>query len=85
MREVDGEREIADPEGITDYIFENAGRSPSLRKLLKVNKEKIARHIEETGEVPPGVKAVQERAVPGTNVTRLDIVHGPGVLPKDDD
>jgi hypothetical protein len=85
MREVDGELEITDPRGMTDYIFDNSVQFPSLRKLLQVDRESIGKHLEQTGEVPPGVRAIRKRPISGTNITRVDIVHGPGVLPKGDE
>ncbi|MGB7217328.1 MAG: hypothetical protein WBD07_00845 [Vicinamibacterales bacterium] len=85
MREVDGQVKVGDMMGMVNFILEHVDRYPSLLNAIKVNEEALTKHIQETGEVPPGVRAIRKRAIPGTNVTRLDIVHGPATLPNDDD
>jgi hypothetical protein len=84
-REVDGELEVDDMMGLINFIFDHSTKYPALLRLVKVNEEALTRHINETGEVPPGVKAIRKTPVPGTNVTKLDIVHGPATLPKDEE
>jgi hypothetical protein len=82
-RESDGEIEIADPRGMVQFILDHAEAYPVLLKAISVDKEALTRHIEATGEVPPGVKAIRVRTTPGSNVTRLDILHGPTTVPPD--
>lgn len=85
MREVDGEFEITDKMGMVQFIVEHAEEYPSLLKAIKIDEAVLTKHIEETGEVPPGVKAIRTRTVPGSNVTKLDIFHGPTTVPREED
>src|SRR5947207_12235656 len=80
----DGNVDVVDPTAFVDFLYENAERYPALREFLKVDEEKLTKHIEETGDVPPGVTVIQKTAVADSNVTKVRIVHGPGRLPTDD-
>jgi len=82
-REVDGNVEVVDMMGMVTFILGHADRYPPLLDAIKVNEEALTKHVEETGHIPPGVKAIRTRTAPGSNVTRLDIFHGPATVPKD--
>ena len=78
-------QEVLDMRGLVQFVVEHGETYPSLLGLLKVDEGELTRHIQETGNVPPGVKAIRTRTVPGSNVTKLDIFHGPATVPKDED
>ena len=79
----DGNHTVADIRGLVAFIVENADRCPALLKLVTVNEEALTKHIQETGEVPPGVKLIKTSAAEGSNVTQVQIVHGPGKVDPD--
>lgn len=78
-----GNQQVHDREGLVAFVFENSERYPALLNLLKVDEDRLTQHIQETGQVPPGVKIVKTTTAEGSNVTRVEIVHGPGRVDTD--
>jgi len=76
-RDADGNRTVEDMRGLVAFIVENAGQYPALLGLVSINEEAATKHIQETGDVPPGVKLVKTSAAEGSNVTHVQIVRGP--------
>jgi hypothetical protein len=59
--------EILDKKGLVDFIVGNGERYLALLALVTVDKEKLMRHIEETGGVPPCVKWLEPGKSPKTS------------------
>lgn len=76
LREIDGEFEVADMEGLVKLIAEHGEQYPVLLSLVTVNEEAVVAHFKETGEVPPGIKLIG-KIREGEKVTRLEVIHGP--------
>ena len=81
--DADGSMAVEDMRGLVAFILENADTYPALRNLVSVNKDALTKHIEETGEVPPGVKLIKTTTIEGSNVTSVRIVHGPANVDRD--
>jgi hypothetical protein len=80
----DGSSEIIDPRGFVDFVKDNAETYPALLDLITVDEERLTRHIEETGDIPPGIELIQTVQVEGENVTKLRITRGPARVAKED-
>lgn len=78
-----GHQQVVDSKGLVAFVLENADRYPALLNAVKVDQDRLTRHIQHTGEVPPGVKLVKTTTEDGSNVTRMQIVHGPGRVETD--
>lgn len=81
LREENDEVQVADPQGLVNFVAEYGDRHPALRELVQLNEEAVLEHFKRTGEAPPGVKIVHTTTREGDNVTNLEIFHGP-VPPK---
>jgi hypothetical protein len=68
LREVDGTYEAIDERGFVDFVYENSATYPALMDLIQVNEAYLTKRIEETGEIPPGIKAIRTTTVEGSNV-----------------
>ena len=77
MREDEEGYEITDMMGLVGLIVEHGEQYPFLRSLVTINKDAVVEHYQRTGEVPPGVKIVHTEAEVGSNVTKLEVLHGP--------
>jgi hypothetical protein len=84
LREVNGQFEVADKEGLVKFVAEYGERYPPLLDLFSINKEAALEHFKRTGEVLPGMKIVHTNTREGDNVTKLEIFRGP-IPPKDSD
>jgi hypothetical protein len=82
LEEFDGDYRVKDMEALVNLIVEHGSEFPFLRELVTINEAAVARHYEQTGEVPPGIKMVQTSAEEGSNVVRLNVVHGLGSQKK---
>ena len=79
----DGEYEILDKAKMLDFVRKNADSYPFLREFIRIDEQALADYVERTGDVPPGVKLTRRTQEKGSNVTRVEIVRGPGrVRPK---
>ncbi len=78
-----GHQQVADMKGLVAFVLKNAEKHPTLLNALTVDEDRLTRHIQETGEVPPGVKLVKTTTEDGSNVTRVQIVYGPGRVDTD--
>lgn len=56
LHERDGEFEVADRNGLLDFINANAMQYPALLGLVKVDWDAIKEHYKQTGQVPPGIE-----------------------------
>jgi hypothetical protein len=74
-----GSVDVPDPRGFVDFLCENAQQYPVWWEFLQTDEGKLTKHIEETGNVPAGVKLIQKTEIEGSNVTHVRIVHGPAV------
>ena len=83
-REVDGNVEVADEDGLWNFVKENISMYPALGELFTLNEDALTEHVRKTGEVPPGVKLITKTEVEGQNVTKVRIYHGPTTIPEDD-
>ena len=77
MREVDGEFEVADKEGLVKFVAEYGERYPVLLSLFSIDKEVAVEHFKGTGEVLPGMRIIHTSTREGDNVTKLEIFRGP--------
>jgi hypothetical protein len=77
LREENGEFQVADIQGLLNFVAEYGERHPALLELFKLNEEAVVEHFKRTGEVPPGVKVVHTTTREGDNVTKLEIFQGP--------
>jgi len=77
LEEVDGDYEVKDFKALLDLVIEHGTAFPALRELVKLNEDAVRKHYEETGQAPPGVKIVKKTTAEGSNVVRLDVIHGP--------
>ena len=77
LRESNGEFEVVDMQGLVQFISEHAEQHPVLLRLVQVNEDVILEHFKQTGEVPPGIKLIKTTTPEGSNVTYLEIFHGP--------
>jgi hypothetical protein len=84
MREVDGNFEVSDKRGLIEFIADNLEKYPALAQLVQLNEEALTKHVQETGEVPPGVKLIKQTDVEGENVTHVRIYNGPAFVPEDE-
>ncbi len=75
--EIEGEIKVTDHLGFVKFIVEHGKQYPLLYNLISVNKTAVIEHYKETGEVPPGVKIIAKTTTEGSNVTHLEIIHGP--------
>lgn len=76
LREVDGQFEVADKEGLVRFIAEHASKHPALLSLMQVDKEAAVEHFKKTGEVLPGMRIIHTSTPEGSNVTTLEIHRG---------
>src|SRR5437899_426234 len=83
FREVDGSLEVSDKLGLIAFIADNLDTYPALGQLVQLNEEALTKHVQETGEVPPGVKLIKTATVEGQNVTHVRIYNGPTLVPED--
>ncbi|MFS8372668.1 hypothetical protein JH314_21400 [Xanthomonas campestris] len=74
----DGGYEITDMGRMVGFVFAHGDTYPFLNEIIKVDEAALSAHIERTGEVPPGVKMTRTTREQGSNVTHLEVVHGPG-------
>lgn len=78
LREANGTFEVADREGLFNFVAEYAERYPALLALVKINQEALVEHFEKTGEVLPGVELIKTTTGEGgDNVTTLEIFRAP--------
>jgi len=81
VRVVDGNIEVTEVKGLVEFLLAHHDTYPALDDLVTVNWEKVWQHFEDTGEVPPGIELISTTNLPGTNVTRLQVIRGP-IPPK---
>ena len=79
-----GHQTVSDMRGFVAFIVENADAHPALLNLVSINEDAVTKHIQETGEVPPGIKLIKTSTAEGSNLTKVQIVHGPGRVDTDD-
>ena len=84
FQEVDGSFEVTDMPGAINFILEHGDKYPSLYDLIDVDMDKVVEMFERTGVLPPGIKLVRKTPIEGTNVTKLEVLHGP-IEPKSDE
>jgi hypothetical protein len=80
-RVVEGEAELGDREGAMKFISANLAQYPALFSLVQLPVESLVKLYEDSGEVPPGVKLVKRIDFLGTNLTKVEVLHGP-IPPK---
>jgi len=81
LREVNGEFEVSDMQGLLLFVVEHGEQYPALFNLFEIDMEFIVEHFKSTGEVPPGVKLIGTTIRDGTNITELKVLYGP-IPPK---
>ena len=77
LRETNGQFEVADMQGLLNFVVEYGEQYPGLLNLFDVNHEAIVENFKRTGEVPPGVRIIYTETREGDNVTKLRIFRGP--------
>lgn len=82
LREVNGEFEVIDKEGLVKFVAEHGKKYPVLWSLFNINEEAVVEHFKKTGEVLPEMKIIHTSTREGDNVTKLEVFHGPKP-PKD--
>ncbi len=84
LQEVDGEYIITDMLGLVGFILEHGKEYPGLYDIIQLDEDKVVEMYEKTGEVPPGIKLIRKTQREDSNVTDLEILHGP-IPPRDDE
>lgn len=82
LREVNGEFELVDKEGLVKFVAEHGKAHPVLLTLFKIDEEAAIEHFKKTGEVLPEMKIIHTSTPEGSNVTKLEVFRGP-TTPKD--
>jgi len=77
LREVNGQFELVDKEGLILFVAEHGKQYPELLGLFQLNEDALVEHYEKTGEVPPGVKLIRKTTQEGSNVVGLEVLRGP--------
>jgi hypothetical protein len=77
LREVNGEFEVADTQGLLLFVVEHGEQYPALFNMFEINMDVIVDHFERTGVLPPGVRLIRKSTREGTNITQLEVLHGP--------
>jgi len=77
LREVNGQFEVVDKEGLVKFVAEHGKEYPVLLSLFSIDKEAVVEHFKKTGEVLPGMKIVHTSTREGENVTKLEVFHAP--------
>ena len=77
LREENGQFNVLDKDGLIRFLAENGEKYPALLGLLQIDKDAVVNHFKETGEVLPGMKIIHTSTQDGSNVTTLEIHHGP--------
>lgn len=76
LRETNGEFQVADMQGLLNFVAEYGQRHPVLLELVKIKEEAVVEHFKRTGEVPPGLRVIKTTTRDGDNVMKLEIFRG---------
>ena len=72
-------------QALVEFVVRQSAQYPVLLNMLIVDEDRLTKYIEETGNIPPGVKAWRTTTKEGSNVTKVEIFHGPTTVPKEQD
>lgn len=64
--------------------LQHVDQHPALLKAIAVNEDAVIKHVRETGQIPAGVKIIRTQTTEDSNITKLDIFHGPATIREDD-
>jgi hypothetical protein len=72
-----GDVEVTDKSAFLDFVAKHGPTYPFLKELIMLDEDAVSRHVQETGEVPAGIKAIRRTEIEGSNVVELEVIHGP--------